>query len=85
MEKSIVASLHAIIIVKSFCRPTLVKGDIAVDFSVRTSVCPFLVKVFCLLISQFVFIGLLLYFTYSFLKTLAIHSQGIFVNKICFY
>ena len=29
-----------------FCRPTLVRGDIAVDFSVRPSVCPFLVKVF---------------------------------------
>ena len=49
-----------------------------------SSVCPLLVKVFCLLISQLVFIGLLLYFTYRFLKTLAIHSQGI-VNKIIFY
>ena len=33
-----------------FCRPTIVRGDIAVDFSgrpaIRTSVCPFLVKVF---------------------------------------
>ena len=33
-----------------FCRPTLVKGDIAVDFSgrpaIRPSVCPFLIKVF---------------------------------------
>ena len=33
---------------------------------------PFWLKFFCLLISQLVFIGLLLYFTYSFLKTLAI-------------
>ena len=29
--------------------------------------------------------ALLLYFTYSFLKTLAIHFQGIFVKKIFFY
>ena len=29
-----------------FCRPTLVKGDVAVDFSGRPSVCPFLIKVF---------------------------------------
>ena len=55
--------------------------------SIRTSghpSVPFWLKFFCLLISQLVFIGLLLYFTYSFLKTLAIHSHGIIVkNNYC--
>ena len=52
----------------NFCRPMIVRGDITLDFSVRPVVqtsgrlSPFSLKFFCLLISQWVFIGLLLFF-----------------------
>ena len=45
----------------------------------------FWLKLFNIVVSQKLSMGLLLYFTYYFLKTLAIHYQVCFIKKIYFY